>query len=121
MTAATISREKIVSAPKRFLERKGYEVLSVVSNFDLVVYDKEENAVCFVNIEQVVDSWPDKPMITRSEFESSFASFFIDNLAQMNELGGDYGIRYDEIHVMVLSTERAILRHHQNALEIKEG
>lgn len=106
--------EKAEQAAARYLERRGYSIIDrEPEGFGLVARDGE--AIVFVEVRArdagqrgFGDDAPD-----RSCFELAAASW----LAAHAEEAADVPVRFDVVALLVIAADRALLRHHVNALE----
>ena len=99
-------------ATVRFLERKNYAILDRnPEGFAAVA--KDADAVVFVEV-RVRDSgergFDDRPLDRRG-FELAAAAW----LAEHGEIGADLPVRLDIVSLLILGSDRALLRHHINA------
>ena len=98
-------KEKAMGAVKAFLERKGYEIVD-----DLVAMD-EDGTLVFVDatVRIGADGFPEAHR-ARGLREALAAAWLAGN-------GDDYAdtpVRFDEVAMMVVKENRALLRHHVN-------
>lgn len=110
--------DRAVQAATRFLDRKGVEVLEtgwtqegIAGRLDLVADD--EGTVVFVDVTAVDRSEGGfaEGNLTREQFELLAASWLAGNSPD-----GDVPVRFDRIDMIVVSEDRALLRHHINFL-----
>jgi putative endonuclease len=101
--------ERAMVAVKRYCENQGYEVLEVFED-SLVVKDGKELVFCEVQVRAYGDSLPIEDM-DRGRWESLAALY----LAEHPECC-DVPVRFDNFSLLVVGTDRALLRHHINAL-----
>ena len=87
--------EKAIAASERFLERRGYEVLSTSW--------------------EAPDGFPEEDN-DRVKREALAAKWLAENADR-----GDVSVRFDAISMMVVSEDRALLRHHINQLSTMES
>lgn len=106
--------DKAVAAAERFLERKDYEILaksfetSLGTTIDIVAQD--EDTICFIDVTAVNhdESFPDGHT-ERDALERAAAEWLAANSPE-----GDVSVRFDALDMIVVSTDRALLRFHQN-------
>ena len=102
-------QEKAVKAAARFIERKGYELLETGwtspegTKIDLVAND--EDALVFIDVTatEYGEGGFEGGKVKRSDLEIAAAP------------DGDIQVRFDIIDMLVVSADRALLRHHINA------
>ena len=88
-------QEKAVQAATRFIERKGFED-------SLVFID--------VTATEYGEGGFEGGKVSRSDLEIAAASWLAGNSPE-----GDIQVRFDIIDMLVVSADRALLRHHINA------
>ena len=110
-------KEKAMGAVKAFLERKGYEIVDEawqgpegIGGIDLVAVD-EDGTLVFVDatVRIGTDGFPEAHR-ARGLREALAARWLAGN-------GDDYAdtpVRFDEVAMMVVKENRALLRHHVN-------
>ena len=110
-------KEKAMGAVKAFLERKGYEIVDEawqgpegIGGIDLVAVD-EDGTLVFVDatVRIGTDGFPEAHR-ARGMREALAATWLAGN-------GDDYAdtpVRFDEVAMMVVKENRALLRHHVN-------
>lgn len=110
-------KEKAMGAVKAFLERKGYEIVDEawqgpegIGGIDLVAVD-EDGTLVFVDATARIgtDGFPEAHR-ARGLREALAATWLAGN-------GDDYAdtpVRFDEVAMMVVKENRALLRHHVN-------
>ena len=109
-------QEKAVKAATRFIERKGYELLETGwtspegTKIDLVAND--EDALVFIDVTatEYGEGGFEGGKVKRSDLEIAAASWLAGNTPD-----GDIQVRFDIIDMLVVSADRALLRHHINA------
>ena len=105
-------QEKAVKAATRFIERKGYELLESGwtspegTQIDLVAND--EDTLVFIDV--TATEYGEGGKVSRSDLEIAAASWLAGNTPD-----GDIQVRFDIIDMLVVSADRALLRHHINA------
>ena len=111
-------KEKAMDAVRTFLERKGYEIVDEawqspegIGGIDLVAVD-EDGTLVFVDatVRIGTDGFPEAHR-ARGLREALAATWLAGN-------GDDYAdtpVRFDEVAMMVVKENRALLRHHINA------
>lgn len=116
------SRQRALDCAKRFFERKGCEVLEVGwkaesgQTVDLVVDDG--GGLVFVDV-TVEEDWfrgipPEDIPGARCRMEAAAAAWLAcSDSAEY----ADCAVRFDMIAILVLGSDRALLRHHQHAFE----
>lgn len=110
-------KEKAMGAVKAFLERKGYQIVDEawqgpegIGGIDLVAVD-EDGTLVFVDatVRIGTDGFPEAHR-ARGLREALAARWLAGN-------GDDYAdtpVRFDEVAMMVVKENRALLRHHIN-------
>ena len=114
--------EKAIEATARFLERKGCEVIDRrwegpegVGSIDLVAVDDGELVFVDVVARRSTDGFPEAH-IGRELREILAAKW-------LGEHGEEYcnvSIRFDDVAMMVMGSNRALLRHHVNCFGTME-
>lgn len=111
-------QEKAVKAATRFIERKGYELLEAGwtspegTQIDLVAND--EDTLVFIDV--TATEYGEGGRVKRGDLEIAAASWLA-----VNSPDGDIQVRFDIIDMLVVSTDRALLRHHINAFSCGVG
>lgn len=111
-------QEKAVKAATRFIERKGYELLEAGwtspegTQIDLVAND--EDTLVFIDV--TATEYSEGGRVKRGDLEIAAASWLAGNSPD-----GDIQVRFDIIDMLVVSTDRALLRHHINAFSCGVG
>ena len=116
-TVKTDLKEKVCKASVRYLERRGYEILDAHPNFeDIDLVAKDDDTVVFAKVfyrtgseKGFVESEPN-----HNKMEISAALW----LSESEEK--DMVCRFDHISVLVLSPQRAFLRHHLNVMGVSK-
>ena len=109
-------QEKAVKAATRFIERKGYELLEAGwaspegTLIDLVANDEDTLVFIDVTATEYGEGGFEGGKVKRSNLEIAAASWLAGNTPD-----GDIQVRFDIIDMLVVSTDRALLRHHINA------
>lgn len=105
-------QEKAVKAATRFIERKGFELLDTGwtslegTQIDLIASD--DDTLVFIDV--TATEYGEGGKVKRSDLEIAAASWLAGNTPD-----GDIQVRFDIIDMLVVSTDRALLRHHINA------
>ena len=106
-------QEKAVKAAARFIERKGFELLETGwtspegTQIDLIASD--DDTLVFTATEYGEGGF-EGGKVKRSDLEIAAASWLAGNSPD-----GDIQVRFDIVDMLVVSTDRALLRHHINA------
>ena len=109
-------QEKAVKAATRFIERKGYELLETGwtspegTQIDLVASDDDTLVFIDVTATEYGEGGFEGGKVKRGDLEIAAASWLAGNTPD-----GDIQVRFDIIDMLVVSTDRALLRHHINA------
>ena len=110
-------KEKAMGAVRTFLERKGYEIVDEawqgpegIGGIDLVAVD-EDGTLVFVDatVRIGTDGFPEAHR-ARGLREALAATW----LAVNSDDYADTPVRFDEVAMMVVKENRALLRHHVN-------
>lgn len=109
-------QEKAVKAVARFVERKGYELLEAGwtspegTRIDLIASD--EDALVFIDVTatEYGEGGFEGGKVKRGDLEIAAASWLAGNSPD-----GEVQVRFDIIDMLVVSTDRALTRHHINA------
>lgn len=105
-------QEKAVKAAARFIERKGYELLETGwtspegTQIDLVA---DDDALVFIDVTatEYGEGGFEGGKVKRSDLEIAAASWLAANSPD-----GEIQVRFDIIDMLVVSADRALLRHH---------
>lgn len=109
-------QEKAVKAAARFIERKGYELLEAGwtspegTRIDLVANDEDTLVFIDVTATEYGEGGFEGGKVKRSDLEIAAASWLAANSPD-----GEIQVRFDIIDMLVVSADRALLRHHINA------
>ena len=109
-------QEKAVKAAARFIERKGYELLETGwtspegTRIDLVANDEDTLVFIDVTATEYGEGGFEGGKVKRSDLEIAAASWLA-----VNSPDGEIQVRFDIIDMLVVSADRALLRHHINA------
>lgn len=107
-------QERGFEAAKKFLQRKGYIILDDDTNqdaFDLVA--EKDDIICFIPVairESTEKGFPEETF-NRSKAETASAMWLKEH---ESTLADSSPVRFDAISILVLSSDRAFLRHHIN-------
>lgn len=105
-------QEKAVKAATCFIERKGYELLEIGwaspegTRIDLIANDEDT----LVFIDATATEYGEGGKVKRSDLKIAAASWLAGNSPD-----GEIQGRFDNIDILVVSADRALLRHHINA------
>lgn len=102
------SRARVVEAVKGYCEKQGYDD---VTEYGGMVTFKHDGTLVFATIQYGVigEGFP-KEKVDREEFENVAAVY----LAEHDTL--ECPIRFDNISILVVSDDRAMLRHHKDVV-----
>ena len=109
-------QEKAVKAAARFIERKGYELLAAGwaspegTQIDLIANDGDTLVFIDVTATEHGEGGFDGGKVKRGDLEIA-AAFRL----AVNSPDGEIQVRFDIIDMLVVSTDRALLRRHINA------
>ena len=109
-------QEKAVQAATRFIERKGFELLETGwtspegTTIDLIASDEDSLVFIDVTATEYGEGGFEGGKVSRSDLEIAAASWLAGNSPE-----GDIQVRFDIIDMLVVSADRALLRHHINA------
>lgn len=109
-------QEKAAKAATRFIERKGYELLETGwtspegTQIDLVADDEDTLVFIDVTATEYGEGGFEGGKVKRSDLEIAAASWLAANSPD-----GEIQVRFDIIDMLVVSADRALLRHHINA------
>ena len=107
-------QEKAVKAATCFIERKGFELLETGwispegTQIDLTASD--EDALVFIDVTEYGKGGFEGSKVKRGDLEIAAASWLAANSPD-----GEIQVRFDIIDMLVVSADRALLRHHINA------
>ena len=108
--------EKSNQAAATFLDRRGYEIIEQPwkSNADsrVSIVAKDEDALVFTSVSarRDTDSFPTEHL-NRQKLEG-----FAINWLKDNRDYADCPVRFDHIGLVVLGSDRALIKHHINAM-----
>lgn len=103
---------KATEATIRLLERKGYEILDRdPEGFGAVARDGGAIVFVEVRVSNGAQRGFDDAVLDRRAFELAAAAW----LAGQGELEADAPVRLDIVSLLILGSDRALLRHHINA------
>jgi putative endonuclease len=114
-----IISEKAHKAIRTYLERKGFDILEEgwahgSESFDFIA--REDDDLVFIDTAirpeggEMPEERPD-----RNKFERLAVAYLASS-----GLEGDLAVRYDIVALLVINSNRALLRHHRNALSVSE-
>ena len=109
-------QEKAVKAATRFIERKGYELLDTGwaspegTQIDLIASDGDTLVFIDVTATEYGEGGFEGSKVKRGDLEIAAASWLA-----VNSPDGEIQVRFDIIDMLVVSVDRALLRHHINA------
>ena len=113
-------QEKSLRAIRTLLERKGYEIIDSEwgSEEDKVigVVAKDDDILVFVDVKEKEfdnDGLDNPDHLSRTELEIEAAKWLSSDF---NTVEGDFCIRFDTIDLLIISGNRALVRHQINAL-----
>lgn len=107
---------KAMKGIRSYLERRGFEILEERwahggDAIDFIV--NEEGDLVFISCQLHQNSGEGFPeeVLDRSSLERLAASYLAEHLDS-----GDCTVRFDVVSMLILGDDRALLRHHRNAL-----
>ena len=109
-------QEKAVKAATRFIERKGFELLEAGwtspegTRIDLIANDGDTLVFIDVTATEYGEGGFEGGKVKRRDLEIAAASWLAANSPD-----GEIQVRFDIIDMLVVSTDRALPRHHVNA------
>lgn len=105
-------REWIMECARRFVVRRGYELMEVEGDeFDIVAMDDDTMVVMDVRgSERTVEGFP-SIRFDRNSFERRMGAMLKRNLDRIET---PCPVRYDTVSIVVLGEGRAAVRHHIN-------
>ena len=109
-------QEKAVKAATRFIERKGFELLEAGwtspegTRIDLIANDGDTLVFIDVTATEYGEGGFEGGKVKRRDLEIAAASWLAANSPD-----GEIQVRFDIIDMLVVSADRALLRHHTNA------
>lgn len=114
-------KERAVKAAKRYLELRGFEILGeswaqdgLAGSIDLVARDCGEIVFATVTPGGFEDGIGFREeALSHEQFELLAAAWLSEHIG---DLGDDVPVRFDRISILVISENRAMLRHCENAL-----
>lgn len=98
-------QERVKAAAKRFLIRKGYEILE--DDYDSLIVALDDDTVVFLDL--IVgnrESGLKDTNMSRKEFESVVINWLATNDDQT-----DKAVRFDVLSFVIVSEDKAMLRH----------
>ena len=121
----TSLEKRSLLAAKRFLERKGFEILATeyrcdAGTVDIVALNPEDSIVSFVDVSLQMKTLPDGAIDRgdRSTREKVAMAFLAESTDLFDE--SDFAVRFDAIALAVLAGDRAMLRYHTNVFAADE-
>lgn len=118
VTSEQSIRDRTLRAARLYLEKRGYEVMQKwESDSQLGFIVKDDKAIAFVHVvSNGLDKkgFSSKPSMTRKEFEEAAMWWFTES----GHEHVDMPVRFDELSLKVLCADRALIRHHINALGV---
>lgn len=114
--------DKVVEAAKKFLERRNYEVITreweAPSGYiiDLVAKDNDDDCLVFIEVNESTDKEGGFKDTCNSRYEVEIATAMW--LSENSDVYTDIPVRFDSISMIVLSEDRAFLRHHKNCFDV---
>lgn len=115
-------QEKAVKAAARFIERKGFELLETGwtspegTRIDLIANDEDTLVFIDVTATEYSEGGFEGGKVKRGDLEIAAASWLAGNSPD-----GEIQVRFDIIDMLVVSADRALLRHHINAFSCGVG
>lgn len=109
-------QEKAVKAATRFIERKGFELLETGwtspegTQIDLIANDEGTLVFIDVTATEYGEGGFEGGKVKRSDLEIAAAAWLAGNSPDC-----EIQVRFDIIDMLVVSADRALLRHHINA------
>ncbi|MGN0078982.1 MAG: YraN family protein [Eggerthellaceae bacterium] len=109
-------QDKAIKAATCFIERKGFELLEAGwtspegTQINLIASDEDSLVFIDVVATEYGDGGFESGKVKRSDLEIAAASWLAGNCPD-----GDIQVRFDIIDMLVVSADRALLRHHINA------
>lgn len=103
---------KGIEAAEKFLTHRGYEIIT--KDFDEAadfVAKDPDGAIVFIRVETKRGWIGDSKTASRAKLEQTMLRFFVDRGEY-----ADHSVRFDTVSVMVVSDDRAVIRHHLNSL-----
>lgn len=122
-TTTTVTLDtKGLKAAARFLERQGYDIIErdwkcKFGTMDLIVSNEDELVFVEVKTRSNKDHGLPEDAITDDK-RAVYEKIAIAYLATVDV--SDVAVRFDVVSILVVSEDRAFLRHHVNALAIGE-
>ena len=113
-------QEKAVKAATRFVERKGFELLETGwtspegTQIDLIASDEDTLVFIDVTATEYGEGGFEGGKVKRSDLEIAAAAWLAGNSPD-----GEIQVRFDIIDMLVVSADRALLRHRINAFSCR--
>ena len=109
----TTLQNKARQAAIKYFESKDYDLLDELDGaINIVAIDNEDDSLVFVSVTASTDDMPEEDP-DRHAFEEAAAAYLVANC---ENLPADMSVRFDAVCLHILSDNRALLRHHVNAL-----
>lgn len=114
--------DKVVEAAKKFLERRNYEVIArewEAPNgyiIDIIAKDNDDDCLVFIEVNESADKAGGFKDTCNSRYEVEIATAMW--LSENSDVYTDIPVRFDSISMIVLSEDRAFLRHHKNCFDV---
>ena len=114
-------KQKAIKAAATFLDRRGYEVIDIEwesedgSCIDVVARDEDAIVFCDVQARRGAEKgMPEESLGARERMEINAAKWLGEHGDDPDNV--DVAIRFDQIAMLVIGEDRALLRHHINCL-----
>lgn len=107
---------KAMKGIKSYLERRGFEILEERwarggDAIDFIANDGDDLVFIGCQLRQNSGEGFPEEVLDRDSLERLAAAYLAEHLDS-----GDCAVRFDAVSMLVLGDDRALLRHHQNAL-----
>lgn len=108
-------KDKVMKAARRYLSIQGYDILG--STDDFIVCDTEDGMVfCHVIYRTDGSKYPESKLNDlRTKFEQVMFEWFKD---RNHDDMVDLSVSCDEIQMLILNPDRALIRHYVNAVGV---
>ena len=107
---------KAMKGIKSYLERRGFDILEEdwahgSDTIDFIANEEDNLVFIICQLRQNSGEGFPEEVLDRDSLERLVASYLTEHLDS-----GDCAVRFDAVSMLILGDDRALLRHHQNAL-----
>ena len=107
-----INEAKVRAGMLQYIERRGWRIIDESYYEFIVAFDTENEDLVFVEFSYSNDFDEEPEPMARDAFERLLLMFASDMPDVIEELGGNFKIRMDELHFVPTNDRQGIIRHH---------